>query len=135
MPFQSEGKKDLCIYFCFRSQDQLTRGYLCVKIGVDLLVAVPSAYETNDRSVLMLRTIEVFVVALAVYDQLLKKRSKAESKVDENVHHFALRDKKKLIYDWLNTYTFYPSMETHLKVNIKFHMLTNDFTKQQFVLG
>lgn len=106
------------MHFFFRSQDQLTRGYLCVKIGVDLLEQVPSFYETNDRSVLMLRTIEVFVVALAVYDQLLKKRSTAESKVEENVHVFALRNKKKLIEDWLNQFTFYPSVENDLKVNI-----------------
>lgn len=94
-----------------------------MKIGENLLEQVPSSYETNDRPVLMLRTIEVFVVALAVYDQLLKKRSTAESKVEENVHHFALRNKKKLIEDWLNKFIFYPSVETDLKVNIKFLML------------
>lgn len=89
-----------------------------MKIGVDLLEQVPSFNETNDRSVLMLRTIEVFVVALAVYDQLLKKWSTAESKVEENVHLFALRNKKKLIEDWLNQFTFYPAVENDLKVNI-----------------
>lgn len=94
-----------------------------MKIGENLLEQVPSFSETNDRPVLMLRTIEVFVVALAVYDQLLKKRSTAESKVEENVHHFALRNKKKLIEDWLNKFIFYPSVETDLKVNIKFLML------------
>lgn len=115
---------DLFPYFCcsYRSQDHLTRGYLCVKIGVDLLDQATFSYRTNDKQGLMLRTIEVFVVALAVYDQLLKKRNNAESKADENVHLLALRDKKKLIDDWLNKYTFYPSVENHLKVSKKFNM-------------
>lgn len=115
---------DLLPYFCcsYRSQDHLTRGYLCVKIGVDLLGQATFSYRTNDKQGLMLRTIEVFVVALAVYDQLLKKRNNAESKADENVHLLALRDKKKLIDDWLNKYTFYPSVENHLKVSKKLIM-------------
>lgn len=82
-----------------------------------------SNYRINDNPDLMLRTIEVFVVSLAVYDQLLTKKSKAESKADENVHLLALRDKKKLIDDWLNKYTFYPSIENHLKVSKPFYML------------
>lgn len=94
-----------------------------MKIGVDLLNQVTSFYRTSDKSGLVLGTIEVFVVALAVYDQLLKKKSRAETKADENVHLLALRDKKKLIDDWLDKYTFYPFVEDHLKVNIKIDML------------
>lgn len=70
----------------------------------------------------MLRIIEVFVVVLVVYDQLLKKRNNVESKVDENVYFFVLRDKKKFIDDWLNKYIFYLFVENYFKVSKKFDM-------------
>lgn len=90
-----------------------------MKIGVDLLNQVTSFYRIKDKSGLVLGTIEVFVVALAVYDQLLKKESRFESKADENVHLLALKDKMKLIDDWLDKYKFHPYVEASLKVNIK----------------
>lgn len=90
-----------------------------MKIGVDLLNQVTSFYRIKDKSGLVLGTIEVFVVALAVYDQLLKKESRVESKADENVHLLALKDKMKLIDDWLDKYKFHPYVEASLKVNIK----------------
>lgn len=90
-----------------------------MKIGVDLLNHVTSFYRIKDKSGLVLGTIEVFVVALAVYDQLLKKESRVESKADENVHLLALKDKMKLIDDWLDKYKFHPYVEASLKVNIK----------------
>lgn len=100
-----------------------------MKIGEDLLKEATITNRINEKPGLVLRTIEVFVVALAVYDQLLKKKSKAESKADENVHLLALRDKKNLIDDWLSRFTFYPSVENHLKVNKKIDMLV----KQMFL--
>lgn len=90
-----------------------------MKIGEDLLNQVTSCYRIKDKSGLVLGTIEVFVVALAVYDQLLEKESRVESKADENVHLLALMDKMKLIDDWLDKCKFYPYVEASLKVNIK----------------
>lgn len=88
-----------------------------MKIGGELLSQTNSSHrEKND---MMLRTIEVFIVALAVYEQLMKRKHKDDSKTNENdnVHLLVLDERKKLIDDWLSRFIFYPSVEKDLKVN------------------
>lgn len=88
-----------------------------MKIGGELLSQTNSSHrEKND---MMLRTIEVFIVALAVYEELMKRKHKDDSKTNENdnVHLLVLDERKKLIDDWLSRFIFYPSVEKDLKVN------------------
>lgn len=88
-----------------------------MKIGGELLSQTISSHrEKND---MMLRTIEVFIVALAVYEQLMTRKRKDDSKTNENdsVHLLVLDERRKLIDDWLSRFIFYPSVEKDLEVN------------------
>lgn len=91
---------------------------------------ISSHREKND---MMLRTIEVFIVALAVYEQLMKRRCKDDSNANENVHLLVLNERKKLIDDWLSRFIFYPSVEKDLKVNkIKTTYVRITFVKKNY---
>lgn len=116
--------------FC-RSQNEITRAFLCVKIGGELLSQTISSHrEKND---MMLRTIEVFIVALAVYEQLMKRKRKDDSKTNENdnVHLLVLDERKKLIDDWLSKFIFYPSVEKDLKVNNQNYICQNNLCGEE----
>ncbi|XP_061169274.1 E3 ubiquitin-protein ligase rnf213-alpha-like [Saccostrea echinata] len=97
------------------SQDQLTRAYLCIKIGADVLSMANSHHR--DRTSIVLWATEAFVVALAVYEQLIERTSKEGNSMEsERLHLVTLNEKKGLINDWLNRFIFYPSVEADLEV-------------------
>lgn len=89
---------------------------MCVKIGEELLSETLTNYKRKTDMVL--RTIEVFIVALAVYEQIMKRKSKDDSKTNENesLHLLVLDARKEMIGDWLRKLIFIPYDEKDLKV-------------------
>lgn len=91
---------------------------MCVKIGEELLSETLTNYKRKTD--MILRTIEVFIVALAVYEQIMKRKSKDDSKTNENesLHLLVLDARKEMIGDWLRKFIFisYADLKV-LKVN------------------
>lgn len=87
-----------------------------MKIGEELLSETLTNYKRKTDMVL--RTIEVFIVALAVYEQIIKRKSKDDSKTNENesLHLLVLDARKEMIGDWLRKLIFIPYDEKDLKV-------------------
>lgn len=89
-----------------------------MKIGEELLSETLTNYKRKTD--MILRTIEVFIVALAVYEQIMKRKSKDDSKTNENesLHLLVLDARKEMIGDWLRKFIFisYADLKV-LKVN------------------
>lgn len=102
---------------------------MCVKIGEELLSETLTNYKRKTDMVL--RTIEVFIVALAVYEQIMKRKSKDDSKTNENesLHLLVLDARKEMIGDWLRKLIFIPYDEKDLKV-LKVNKETKKKTKK-----
>lgn len=89
---------------------------MCVKIGEELLSETLTNYKRKTD--MILRTIEVFIVALAVYEQIMKRKSKDDSKTNENesLHLLVLDARKEMIGDWLRKFICISYAEKDLKV-------------------
>lgn len=102
-----------------------------MNIGGELLSQTISSHRGKND--MILKTIEVFIVGLAVYEQLMKRKRKDDSKTNENdnVHLLVLDERKKLIDDWLSRFTFYSSVEKDLKVNNQNYICQNNLCGEE----
>lgn len=105
---------------------------MCVKIGEELLSETLTNYKRKTD--MILRTIEVFIVALAVYEQIMKRKSKDDSKTNENesLHLLVLDARKEMIGDWLRKFICISYAEKDLKV-LKVNKETKKKKNQTYV--